>query len=727
MHLKKEIYPAHKANTIFHAYSPYRRTGNDVLSIMTIEQTLQTLISQALTDIFTLTVPAEDVLLQATRKDFEGSHTFVTFQVAKQVRKNPAEVATQLGEYLISHSKVVHRFNAVQGFLNLVLADAVWIQLFGDIRQQPDYGTQPANGQKVMVEYSSPNTNKPLHLGHLRNNFLGYSLAEILRANGYQVMRTNIVNDRGIHICKSMLAYQQFGNGETPESSGEKGDHLVGKYYVEFDKNLRNQTKPLQDEVNQGIFTSFTAAEQIKIAQSQETINKLTHQITVLKTEIQKIKIENIRPEVKEALDAWETGIPKTADTLKKLDELDSLKGTDKDVLSLLRKINRLEGSISDEQGEIKGIAQNKTELMQQAQQMLLKWEQGDTETVNLWKTMNSWVYAGFDDTYKQMGVTFDQFYYESNTYLLGKEMVQEGLEKGIFFTKENGSVWVDLTNEGLDEKLLLRGDGTSVYITQDLGLADLKYQDFPMNQSVYVVGNEQDYHFKVLFAILKKLGRTYADGLYHLSYGMVDLPSGRMKSREGTVVDADELMNEMITEARKRSQELSKVDEFPVDEQNRLFEMVGVGALKYFLLKVDPVKRMLFNPEESIDLHGHTATFIQFNHARISSILRTSKEHTLVDYSGLTELHIVEKNLIAAINDFPEIIRKAAMEHTPSVIANYVYELSREYSRFFTEVSIFKADTVEQMSFRVALSEVTGRIIKKGMRLLGIDVPDRM
>jgi arginyl-tRNA synthetase len=592
---------------------------------MTIEQTLQTQISQALAELYSIQIPAQEITLQATRKDFEGSHTFVTFPIAKQLRKNPAEVGQQIGEYLVAAQGAVNRYNAVQGFLNLVLADAVWVNLFQQIAANDAYGFQPANGQKVMVEYSSPNTNKPLHLGHLRNNFLGYAVAEILKANGYEVMKTNIVNDRGIHICKSMLAYQKFGNGETPETAGEKGDHLVGKYYVEFDKHY--------------------------------------------KAEVQQLKANGL----------------------------------------------------SEEEAE------KQAPLLLEAQQMLVKWEQGDAETVALWKKMNGWVYEGFDVTYKRMGVNFDKFYYESNTYLLGKEIVQEGLDKGVFFKKENGSVWIDLTDVGLDEKLLLRGDGTSVYITQDLGLADLKSHDFPMDKSVYVVGNEQDYHFKVLFSILKKLGRPYADGLHHLSYGMVDLPSGRMKSREGTVVDADDLMEEMVTTAQERSMELSKVAEFPEEEQKQLFEMLGLGALKYFLLKVDPVKRMLFNPEESIDLQGNTATFIQFNHARIASILRKAKELNVIPTPKTDSLHETELNLIKLLGEFPVKIKEASDYYSPSLIANFVYEVAKEYSRFFTECSIFQAETPEKMSFRVALSAETGKVIKKGMKLLGITVPERM
>jgi len=691
---------------------------------MNIEQTLQTLLSQALAELFAIEIPPTEIVLQPTRKDFEGSHTFVIFQIAKQLRRNPAEVGQQLGDYLQKNGTAISHFNVVQGFLNLVLADAAWLQVFNQIAATDHYGYHPANGQTVMVEYSSPNTNKPLHLGHLRNNFLGYAVAEILKANGYTVKKTNIVNDRGIHICKSMLAYQKFGNGETPESAGLKGDHLVGKYYVEFDKNLKLQTQPyLQDAFAQS-FAYYNEAEQAVIRKALEAIEKKESFIQPLKAKIDKTQLS---ADIAELVTDWETGGQKTAAVMKELDAMDGLKGADKELLATLRKINRLEGEINDEKDEIKGIAQSKTELMKEAQQMLVQWEQGDPATVALWKQMNSWVYSGFDVTYRRMGVDFDKFYYESNTYLLGKEIVNEGLEKGIFFRKENGSVWVDLTDAGLDEKLLLRGDGTSVYITQDLGLADLKYQDFPMNKSVYVVGNEQDHHFKVLFLILKKLGRPYTDGMHHLSYGMVDLPSGRMKSREGTVVDADDLMQEMVDTSKEMIRELGKVEEFNETEFNALGEMVGLGALKYFLLKVDPVKRMLFNPKESIELHGHTATFIQYTHARISAILRKASEDQLPAFDESYTLHEAEKEVLILLSQFPALIQEAGEKYSPAIIGNYCYELTKSYNRFYDACSIFKADTPEQISFRVALSAQVGKVINNGMKILGITVPERM
>ncbi|MDO1447170.1 arginine--tRNA ligase [Rhodocytophaga aerolata] len=592
---------------------------------MNIESSLQQTIGQAFKELFGAELPLQDINLQATRKDFEGSHTFVTFPFAKLSKKNPQETARLIGEYLQQHTQLVSAFNVVQGFLNLTIADSAWLQVFADIVTQADFGFYASNGQKVMVEYSSPNTNKPLHLGHLRNNFLGYSVAEILKANGYDVIKTNLVNDRGIHICKSMLAYQKFGNGETPETSGMKGDHLIGKYYVLFDKAYKQ--------------------------------------------------------------------------------EIDALKA----------------------QGMAEEEAKKTAPLMQEAQQMLVKWEEGDKETVELWQRLNTWVYTGFAQTYTRMGVDFDKMYYESNVYLLGKDIVEEGLAKGVFFKKENGSVWIDLSAEGLDEKLVLRADGTSVYITQDLGTADIKYKDFGMEKSIYVVGNEQDYHFNVLFTILKKLGKPYADGLYHLSYGMVDLPTGRMKSREGTVVDADDLMEEMVQTATARSQELGKIEEFSEEGARVLYEMLGIGALKYFLLKVDPKKRMLFNPDEAIELHGHTATFIQYTHARISTILRKADLMDVKREVNIQKLQPAEKDVIALLATFPDRVKEAGRDYAPSVISQYAYDLAKEYNRFFAEVSIFNADTAEETAFRVVLSEQVGKTIRKAMSLLGISVPERM
>ena len=701
---------------------------------MTLESRLKSHLSQAFQTLFDTTLPPDALEIQPTRADFEGSHTFVTFPYTKAIRKAPPEIGNLLGNYLQTHSGLVHTFNVVQGFLNLTLVDAVWLQLFQEMQTSTNYGFQPANGETVMVEYSSPNTNKPLHLGHLRNNFLGASVAEILKANGYHVVKTNIVNDRGIHICKSMLAYQKLGNGETPESSGLKGDHLVGKYYVAFDKEYKAETEVILEKIKNKDFQNFTNEEQNKLNVHLQNINNYETQLKNIISENQELvrHIDVLLYANSFQLAASPIEFMDNTSLKKVLKEFEDLEKEENNSTKEFRKLIKtkfipLEEKIEIEEEAIKDIAQSKAPMIQQAQAMLLKWEQHDPETVALWKKMNGWVYAGFDATYRRMGVGFDKFYYESGTYLLGKEIVQDGLEKGIFFTKDNGSVWVDLTADGLDQKLLLRSDGTSVYITQDLGLADLKFQDFPMQKSVYVVGNEQDYHFKVLFLILKKLDRAYAEGLFHLSYGMVDLPSGRMKSREGTVVDADDLMEEMVETARSRSLELSKVEDFPEAEQQALFESIGIGALKYFLLKVDPAKRMVFNPEESIDLHGNTATFIQFNHARTQAILRKSRELSLPGFGENYVLHQAEQQVIVKLAEFPEVLRKAGQNYAPYLVANYTYELTKEYSRFYTELSIFQADTPEQVSFRVALSEETGKVIRSGMRLLGVSVPDRM
>jgi arginyl-tRNA synthetase len=633
---------------------------------MNLEDILKNSISQGFKSLFEAELKPEEIRLQPTKKEFEGTFTFTTFQYAKQSKKSPEETGKLVGEYLKANVKEIGDFNVVKGFLNIAFTDQAWLKVFKEKMAGDTFGLVPANGEKVMVEYSSPNTNKPLHLGHLRNNFLGYSVSEILKACGYNVVKVNLVNDRGIHICKSMLAYSKFGNNETPESSGLKGDHLIGKYYVKFDVEFKAQTKAI---IERWKCNDLSGLSEAKKSELKGLLSKLPEQ--------------------------------KTEDKKKELEE-----------------------KISD-------LAEQETPLLKEAQEMLVKWENEDKEVRVLWEKMNGWVYEGFNTTYKMIGVDFDKFYYESDTYLLGKTIVEEGLKKKVFYKKEDGSVWVDLTAEGLDEKLLLRSDGTSVYITQDLGTADLKYNDYKSNSSLYVVGNEQDYHFVVLKHILKKLERPYADGIYHLSYGMVDLPSGRMKSREGTVVDADELVQEMIDTAERHTKELGKIEGFKEQEAKDLYRMLALGALKYFLLKVDPKKRMLFNPEESIEFHGNTGPFIQYTHARISAILRKARQLNIPaavkDYSDMKTLQPAEKDVIVILNEFPKKLMEAGKAYAPSVLAQYVYDLAKEYNRFYSEVPVFNEEDKAALSFRIAFSEAVARTIKKSMFLLGIEVPDRM
>lgn len=596
---------------------------------MHLQQTISQRISEALTAVYNITVDAGQLALQPTRKEFKGSFTFVTFPYTKQAGKGPEQIGQELGDYLKVNAPEVNDYNVVKGFLNLVIEEEVWLHLLREIMQNPDHGQATPSGHNVLVEYSSPNTNKPLHLGHLRNNFLGYSVAEIMKANGHNVTKANLVNDRGIHICKSMLAYQKMGNNETPQSSGIKGDHLAGKYYVLFDRAYKEE-----------------------------------------------------------------------------IDELVA-------------------------QGMDKEEAKKKAPLILEAQTMLKKWEEGDTETVDLWRKMNGWVYEGFDETYRNIGVDFDKFYYESETYTLGKERVEEGLEKGVFTKRPDGSVWVNLTEDGLDEKLLLRADGTSVYITQDLGTAELKYEDFQYNESIYVVADEQNYHFQVLKAVLKKLGKPYAEGINHLSYGMVDLPSGKMKSREGTVVDADELVQEMIDTARQQTEELGKIEGFTAEQAQQLYYTLAMGALKYFLLKVDPKKRMLFNPQESIDFRGNTGPFIQYTHARISAILRKATEMGIpveaTSFGDFKNLHETEQEVITLLVNYPAVVKEAGKLYAPSIMASYAYELAKAYNRFYQEISIFNETDEQARNFRIALSAMVARFIRQSMGLLGIQVPERM
>lgn len=597
---------------------------------MKLEVKLQDAIVKAIESLYGQTINTDHAVLQKTKKEFEGHLTLVVFPFLKMSKKNPEQTAHEIGEWLAANCEEIAAFNVIKGFLNLTISAKSWIELLNTINTTPSYGIMAVTDDAplIMIEYSSPNTNKPLHLGHIRNNLLGFSLSEVLKANGYKVVKTNIVNDRGIHICKSMLAWKKWGNGETPESSGKKGDHLVGDYYVLFDKHYKAELADLQAK------------------------------------------------------------------------------------------------------GLSKEDAEAQSTLMSEAREMLRLWEAGDLEVVGLWETMNSWVYEGFDETYKRLGVDFDKIYYESQTYIDGKETVLDGLEKGIFYRKDDGSVWADLTGDGLDNKLLLRADGTSVYMTQDIGTAKQRFGDYNINKMVYVVGNEQNYHFQVLSILLDKLGFEFGKGLVHFSYGMVELPEGKMKSREGTVVDADDLMDEMISTAKETSKELGKLDGCSEEEANKISRIVGLGALKYFMLKVDPKKNMTFNPKESIDFNGNTGPFIQYTYARIQSVLRKAVEQGISLPEMLQSdinLTVKEEGLVQSVADYAGIIKQAADEYNPALIANYIYDLVKEYNQFYHDHSILKEENVDLKNFRLILSDNVAKVINSGMALLGIEVPDRM
>jgi arginyl-tRNA synthetase len=595
--------------------------------MMSIDNILAQAAAMAVKELYGVDFPAEKIVPQTTKKEFEGNETIVVFPFLKASRKAPDVTAQEIGEHMLAHCDAVEKFNVIKGFLNITIKPSFWTGVLKHIAETPDYGFKPVtdDSQLVMIEYSSPNTNKPLHLGHVRNNLLGYSLSCIMEANGYKVVKTNIVNDRGIHICKSMLAWLKWGNGATPESTGKKGDHLIGDFYVAFDKHYKAQIKELVDK------------------------------------------------------------------------------------------------GMSPEEAE------KQAPLIQEAHDMLRRWEAGDPEVRALWEKMNNWVYAGFDETYRRMGVSFDKIYYESDTYLVGRDTVLEGLKNGIFYQREDNSVWADLTPDGLDHKLLLRSDGTSVYMTQDIGTAQLRYKDYPIDRMIYVVGNEQNYHFQVLSLLLDKLGFKWGKDLVHFSYGMVELPNGKMKSREGTVVDADELMDEMIATATDMANEPGRLQGVPEDERDDVLRMIGLGALKYFILKVDPRKTMLFDPSESIDFNGNTGPFIQYTHARIQSVLRKCcEDYKSVDISGVAP-NEKETSLIQRLADFTVAVADAGRNYSPALIANYVYDLAKEYNQFYHDCSILKEQDAAVRCFRQLLSETVGNVIRRGMSLLGIEVPDRM
>lgn len=596
---------------------------------MSIDNIISAATAEALKSLYGLEVEASTIVPQTTKKEFEGNLTIVVFPFLKASHKAPDATAKEIGDYLVANCEAVKEYNVIKGFLNITIEPKFWLGVLDHIHATKDYGFKTAddNSELVMIEYSSPNTNKPLHLGHVRNNLLGYSLSRIMQANGYKVVKTNIVNDRGIHICKSMLAWQKWGNGATPESTGKKGDHLIGDFYVAFDKHYKAEVKELE------------------------------------------------------------------------------------------------------EKGMTKEEAEAASPLMQEAREMLRRWEAGDEEVRSLWRTMNSWVYAGFDETYKRLGVDFDKIYYESQTYLEGKEKVLEGLEKGIMYRKEDNSVWADLTADGLDHKLLLRSDGTSVYMTQDIGTAKLRYQDYPIDKMIYVVGNEQNYHFQVLSLLLDKLGFKWGKDLVHFSYGMVELPEGKMKSREGTVVDADDLMDAMVQNAKEMSAEMGKLQDLPQEEADKISAIIGLGALKYFILKVDPRKNMTFNPKESIDFNGNTGPFVQYTYARIQSVLRKAADKHVSEAFDASAVALNDKeiSLIQRLSDFPAIVAEAGRTYSPALVANYVYELVKEYNQFYHDYKILGEENADLRGFRLTLSRTVGDIIRQGFWMLGIEVPERM
>lgn len=638
---------------------------------MSVVNPIRKLAANAINSIYNIDVADIGIAINETKPEFEGDYTIVLFNLIRQLKTSPEQAGKDIGEYLVqNHPDLFTAFNVIKGFLNLSISDKYFLHFLADNFSNQAIAKQPATGRRIMLEYSSPNTNKPLHLGHLRNNFLGWSVAEILKHAGNEVMKTCVVNDRGIHICKSMIAWQLFGNGDTPQSTGIKGDHLVGEYYVKCENQIKQEAEELSKETLDGDYSNIEEKDRQRLTELQELMNAVIG--------------DNERDKEK----------------LKKMGE------------------------------ERKEIIRANTPIMKKAQAMLVDWEAGKPEVIDLWKKMNGWVYEGFDETYKRIGSDFDKVYYESQTYIVGRKFVEAGLEKGVFFKKDDGSIWIDLEDEGLDEKLVLRKDGTSVYITQDLGLADQKYKEFKYDESWYVIADEQNYHMKVLQLILKKLGMPYADAIRHLSYGMVDLPSGRMKSREGTVVDADDLVDEMMNVAAHHTKESGKVQDFNEAELQELYETIGLGALKFYLLRVDPKKRMVFNPEESIDFHGFTGPFIQYTHARIKSILRKANlgeplQSTVTEQPG--SLEKLEKELLLLLEQYPSVVSNAAAEHNPSTIAVYAFNIAQKFNSFYSEHSVLNAESEEKKQLRLQLSNLTANIIKNAMHLLGIKVPDRM
>ncbi|WP_235129621.1 arginine--tRNA ligase [Chryseobacterium indicum] len=704
---------------------------------MNIKNIIEEKLSEVILNVFQL----KDITLevQENKTEFEGDFTIVTFPLVKQLKKKPELIGVELGEALTEQTDLLESFNVVKGFLNIKIRNQFFVDNFTSAYN--DFDTVASKNATVMVEYSSPNTNKPLHLGHVRNNLLGFSVAQILKEAGYDVIKTQIINDRGIHICKSMLAWEKFGKNETPESTNTKGDHFVGKYYVEFDKELKNQTNIIFNDFRINKFDQFDTPKKEEVKALNEKINTLEAKRKELLQTVDLSELsalhEEFEKQFEEALnnDSLISAVPKKVEeiiskknkeeNISDEKELETIKSQTKVFQNIFKEVLEVEGKLEAEKSNLKEICKPVTEIMKEAQQMLLDWENGDEKVRNLWNEMNSWVYKGFNETYNRLGVDFDQVQYESNTYILGKDLIQEGLDKEVLYQKEDGSVWCDLTDEGLDQKLLLRSDGTSVYMTQDLGTAVERFKQNDIQKLIYTVGNEQDYHFQVLFKILGKLGYSWADQLYHLSYGMVELPNGKMKSREGTVVDADDLMQEMYKEAKAITTELGKLEGLTDEEKEASYEIIGQAALKYFMLKVDPKKKMLFNPDESVEFAGNTGPFVLYTYARIQSVL--SKAHFEFKATSDLVLNEYEKELIMLLANYKGTVEKAAELLSPAFIANYVYDLVKSYNSFYQSNPIISQEDENLKQFRLNLSDLTAKTIKKSLGLLGIKTVNRM
>ena len=692
---------------------------------------IKDIIEQKLAEVILNVYQLKDIKLeiQENKTEFEGDFTIVTFPLVKQLKKNPESIGVELGQALTEQTELLESFNVIKGFLNVKVKNQFFVDQFKTVADQ--FSNIEKKNETVMVEYSSPNTNKPLHLGHVRNNLLGFSVAQILKEAGYDVIKSQIINDRGIHICKSMLAWEKFGKGETPETNDVKGDHFVGSYYVAFDRELKRQTQIIYEDFRINKFGKFNTPKKEEVLALNEKINFLENRKNDLleTTNFEQLatlhwQFENQLETILD-LESPVSAVIKRVEQIISKEEVNSFEEDSKKFVIIFKDILDIEGKIETEKSNLKEICKPETEIMKEAQQMLLDWENGDEKVRNLWNEMNSWVYKGFGETYKRLGVDFDQVQYESNTYILGKDLIQEGLDKGVLFQKEDGSVWCDLTDEGLDQKLLLRSDGTSVYMTQDLGTAVERFKENNLQKLIYTVGNEQDYHFQVLFKVLKKLGYEWADQLFHLSYGMVELPNGKMKSREGTVVDADELMQDMFDIAKSKSEELGKLENFTEEEKNINYESIGIGALKYFMLKVDPKKKMLFNPEESIDFNGNTGPFIQYTYARIQSLL--AKANFVAKETEAIELSQSEKELIMQLSNYKAVVVRAAESLSPALVANYLYDLVKSYNSFYQNNPILIQEDENIKQYRLNLSNLTGKTIQKSLQLLGIQTVNRM